>query len=66
LEHTAHTLKGALGALGAKRAFDAALRLEMMGRRGDLSRAGEASAELQEEIERLQPALAALATGEVR
>jgi hypothetical protein len=49
-----------VGNFGAKGAFEAALRLETMGRRGDLIRAQEAYAVLEEEIERLRPALVAL------
>jgi len=38
----AHTLKGAVSNFGARAAADAALRLEQMGRAGDLSHAGPA------------------------
>jgi two-component system sensor histidine kinase/response regulator len=66
LEHTAHTLKGALGALGAKPAFEAALRLEAIGHSGDLSGAAAAEAELQKELEHLEAAFAALQAGEIK
>jgi signal transduction histidine kinase/CheY-like chemotaxis protein len=59
LEHTAHKLKGSLGNFAAKKACDAALKLEITGREGDLSSAKEAHATLKKEIERLKPALAA-------
>ena len=45
----AHTIKGAVGTLGATAAFETALRLETMGRQGDLSLAAEAIAALDEE-----------------
>jgi signal transduction histidine kinase/HPt (histidine-containing phosphotransfer) domain-containing protein len=53
----AHKLKGALGVLGAKAAFDVALKLEALGRGNDLSGAGEAIATLQRELHRVQTAL---------
>jgi hypothetical protein len=53
-------LKGAVGNFGAKGAFDAALRLEMMGRGGDLTNVEEAYAELEKEVTHLKDALAAL------
>ena len=60
LERAAHTLKGAVGNLGAKDAFAAALRLEVLGRGGDLTNIEEAYAELEKAIIRLKSALAAL------
>jgi PAS domain S-box-containing protein len=60
LERAAHTLKGAVGNFGAKGAFDAALRLEVMGRGGDLTHVAGAYAELEREVARLEGALAAL------
>jgi hypothetical protein len=45
----------------ARAASEAALRLEKMGRSGDLSAAAEALAALAQEVERLRPALTALA-----
>ena len=60
LERAAHTLKGVVGNFGAKGAFDAALRLEMMGRGGDLTNVEETYAELATEVTRLKGALAAL------
>lgn len=61
LERAAHTLKGSVGNFGAERAFQAALRLERMGRVNDLLGVEEAFATLEAEIVRLQPALTALA-----
>ncbi len=49
-----------VGHFGAPAAVEAALRLEMMGRGGDLGGAGEAWAALAEAAERLRPALARL------
>jgi two-component system, sensor histidine kinase and response regulator len=60
LRLSAHTLKGSVGNFGAKAAFDAAGALEMMGRQGELSGAPAALAALEQELARLQPALAAL------
>ncbi len=61
LQRTAHTLKGAVGNFGATAVFEAALRLEMMGRDGNLAGVEEAFARLLAELDRLEPALTALA-----
>lgn len=58
LERAAHGLKGAVGNFSARYAFDAALRLEAMGRGGDFANADQACSELEKEITRLQRALA--------
>ncbi len=63
LMQAAHTLKGAVGNFGAKVAFDAALRLELMGRGGDFTNAEELYAELTKEVARLERALAAFRQG---
>lgn len=60
IERAAHTIKGSVGNFAAKAAFDAALELERIGRDGTLDGAEAASAKLEEELERLKPALAAL------
>ncbi len=60
LEYVAHTLKGSVGNFSATNAFEAAFRLEKMGREGDTTHAQEAYAVLEREIKRLEPALAAL------
>lgn len=62
LERAAHSLKGSVGNFGAKAAYEAAYRLEMMGRRGEMAHVTEALAELEAALERLQPALAELAS----
>ena len=49
----AHTLKGAVSNFGARAAADAALRLEQMGRAGDLSHASPALATLEMEMSAL-------------
>ncbi len=61
LEHAAHTLKGSVANFGAEPARQAALRLEMMGRSGDLAPAPEACAVLEQEMQRFTVALLALA-----
>ena len=60
LERTAHTLKGAVGNFSAQGAYAASLRLEVMGRSGDLTHVEEAYAELEKELARLGEALTAL------
>jgi PAS domain S-box-containing protein len=61
LQLAAHSLKGAVTSFVARDASEAALRLEKMGRSGDLSAAAGAVAALVQEVERLRPALTALA-----
>ncbi len=61
LRRAAHTLKAGVGTFGAREAFAAAVRLEDLAREGDLATAAEACAALEECVERLRPALAALA-----
>jgi PAS domain S-box-containing protein len=60
LKRAAHSLKGAVGILGGKAAFEAALRLETIARQGDLSQADAAWQALQAALEQLQHALTAL------
>jgi len=47
----AHRLKGSIANFPVADAFNSAARLEMMGRRGDLSQADRTFATLQEELE---------------
>jgi CheY-like chemotaxis protein/HPt (histidine-containing phosphotransfer) domain-containing protein len=61
LRSAAHPLKGALLAVAARPAQEAAQRLEALARGGTLEGAGEALAALEREVGRLLPALAALA-----
>ena len=60
LERTSHTLKGSIGNFCATSAYEAALKLEMMGRAGDMSNVVQALEALEYEIPRLQRALSAL------
>jgi CheY-like chemotaxis protein len=64
LKRAAHTLKGAVGTFGARSTFEAALRLEMMGRDGDLAGAAGAAQALEQAVARLQQALAEFARAE--
>ena len=57
LERAAHTLKGSVGNFAADSVFQAALRLEKLGRAGDFSSVDQALAELEAEMRRLAPAL---------
>jgi HPt (histidine-containing phosphotransfer) domain-containing protein len=66
LERAAHSLKGAVATLAAQKAFDAALRLERLGRAGDLSEAERAYEALESQIERLRSVLQTLSDGKVR
>ncbi len=61
LEHAAHALKSSVNNFGAHAAFEAALKLERIACEGKLSHAEEAFGVLEREIDRLNPALAALA-----
>jgi HPt (histidine-containing phosphotransfer) domain-containing protein len=61
VEHAAHTLKGSVSNFGAEPARQAALRLEMLGRSGDLAQAPEACSVLEQEVQRFTHALTALA-----
>ena len=56
----AHQLKGLLAQFGADRARDAAYLVETAGRAGDLKEAGEAFAELERRMEKLQSELKAM------
>jgi CheY-like chemotaxis protein/HPt (histidine-containing phosphotransfer) domain-containing protein len=58
LRLAAHTLKGALVNFAATDAVEAARRLEMIGKQGELAAASQAFEELERQLERLQPALA--------
>jgi len=57
LEHAAHSLKGSVGNFGARQAFEAALRLEKMGRSQELSNCNQALIELEKALEELKPQL---------
>ena len=57
VEQAAHSLKGSVANFGAKRAFDAAYRLEKMGREGQLTAAETAELELEKELAALKSAM---------
>jgi HPt (histidine-containing phosphotransfer) domain-containing protein len=57
LKCSAHAMKGSLGNFGAETAYEAALRLEVIGRQGDLRGAEAAFASLVEILGRLEAAL---------
>jgi HPt (histidine-containing phosphotransfer) domain-containing protein len=56
LSRAAHTLKGSVAIFAAQAAYDAALRIEKMGRAGDISEFDQAWDNLQAAIERLMSA----------
>jgi CheY-like chemotaxis protein len=58
VERTAHSIKGSVGNFGGLAAMETAMRLEMMGRRGDLEEAVEALETLEREVDQLIPAIA--------
>lgn len=60
LERAAHSLKGSVGNFGADAAYQAALDLEMCGRRDEMASAGEKVRVLREALEQLEPELVAL------
>lgn len=55
--HAAHTMKGSAGGLHLPATYEAALRLETIGRSGDLSEAPAALAALETELQRAIAAL---------
>lgn len=57
LEGAAHTLRGSVSNFAADRTAQAALRLEMMGREGDLAGSDQALLALEDELARLRPVL---------
>jgi PAS domain S-box-containing protein len=57
IQQTAHTLKGSAGYFGAKRAFDAICRLEVIGKNGAWTEAEEAQLELEREFKALEAAM---------
>jgi two-component system, sensor histidine kinase and response regulator len=63
LRRAAHTLKGAAASLSARLASESARRLETIAKEGRLDEAEPACANLEREIERLRPALAAKTRG---
>ncbi len=66
LKSAAHNLKGSVDNFAAKRVVEAAWKLEMAGRDGNLTGVQETWRVLEEELERLGPVLASLASERVR
>jgi two-component system sensor histidine kinase/response regulator len=64
LNEAAHSLKGSVGNFGAKRAFEAAYRLELMGREGKLSEVDAALSELEKELADLEAAMKKALSGD--
>ncbi|MGH9669335.1 MAG: response regulator [Terriglobales bacterium] len=60
LQTSAHALKGSVGNFAARSAYEAARKLETMGREGDLTAVGAAYAALEDEVARITQALTAL------
>jgi two-component system, sensor histidine kinase and response regulator len=60
VERSAHSLKGSVGNFAADAAFQAAFRLEMLGRVGDMSNVDSHLAQLERALSELRPALVAL------
>jgi len=65
IERAAHKLKGCVGNFAAQPVFDAAARLEVLGRDSSLNVAESAYAELEKEIKHLIPAMTNLSGQEV-
>jgi len=63
LERAAHKLKGTVANFSARTSYDAALRLEVMGRSGQLEQAREAVGQLESALEELKPVLLKLTGG---
>jgi PAS domain S-box-containing protein len=63
LERAAHKLKGTVANFSARAAYDAALRLEVMGREGHLEQARETLGRLDSALQELRPVLLNLCGG---
>ncbi|MFN7936125.1 MAG: Hpt domain-containing protein [Bryobacteraceae bacterium] len=61
VERSAHSLKGSVGNFGAAAAQEAALQLELLGRRGDLQAVDQAMQSLEMALTSLQPEMESLA-----
>ena len=60
VEHQAHSLKGSVSTFGARRAFEAALALEKIGRSKDLTGVENGLAQLEDALQALVPDLQAI------
>jgi two-component system, sensor histidine kinase and response regulator len=63
LRHAAHALKGAVSNFAAPAATEAALRLQQIGERGEVTGARSASSLLEDELERVRKTLLGLVPG---
>jgi two-component system, sensor histidine kinase and response regulator len=63
IQRSAHSLKGAVATLAAQRTFEAALRIERLGRSGDMSQVDKAYALLEIHVRRLRAVLQTIASG---
>jgi PAS domain S-box-containing protein len=66
LQRAAHSLKGAVATLAAQKAFEAALRLERLGRAGDMAEVDKAYALLELQVDRLRAVLETITAGKER
>lgn len=64
IERIAHSLKGAIGSFAAQPAYEAALRLEGLGRQNEFARARQGCLDLENEVAKLTVALSSLARGQ--
>jgi CheY-like chemotaxis protein/HPt (histidine-containing phosphotransfer) domain-containing protein len=64
VEEAAHCLKGSVANFGAKRAFEAAKRLEFIGKGGNLAEAESARTQLEMELKALEMAMQATIRGQ--
>ncbi|MGE0823887.1 MAG: PAS domain S-box protein [Candidatus Binatia bacterium] len=60
LTYAVHTLKGSVGNFAANEAYEAVIKLERIGKQGNLDQAKSALAELEVELSRLAPMLTTL------
>jgi two-component system, sensor histidine kinase and response regulator len=64
VERLGHTLKGSVGSFAAREAFETAREIETMGREGNLAGAEGARGRLEDQVDRMQRALAAMTGGD--
>jgi HPt (histidine-containing phosphotransfer) domain-containing protein len=64
LTRAAHKLRGSVGVFGPSAVFDLAIRLDEIGRAGDLTHVDAAADDLEAAIDQFMPALAVLTAGE--
>ena len=57
VEQAAHSLKGSVGNFGARRSYEIAYRLEVLGKNGKLAESEDAISELQREFRDLEIAM---------